>query len=115
MLELQWKLFGILFQYPEMKPPTSYTKSKDMFDITHPKHHCRGSRELETFLNTLRSNFQTDNHPVPDGYTNKVQYVLDHLASWVNHPDHTQRQLRMTTPVTWGLDLLADDHTGLNN
>jgi hypothetical protein len=115
MLEQQRKLIAILFQNAEMKPPTPRTKSKDKFEITHPKRYCGGPRELETVLSTLRSNFRTHNHLFPGGDTNKVQYALDHLGSWVNHPDHTQRKTSMTDPVTWGHDLLADDHTCLHD
>ena len=90
MLEQQRKLVAILFQNAEMKPPTPRAKSKDKFEITHPKRYCGGPRELETFLGTLRSNFRTHNHLFPGGDTDKVQYALDHLGSWVNHRDHTQ-------------------------
>jgi hypothetical protein len=113
MLEQQRKLVAILFQNAEMKPPTSRAKSKDKFEITHPKRFCGGPRELETFLGTLRSNFRTHNHLFPGGDTDKVQYALDHLGSWVNHPDHTQRKKNMTDIVSWGHDLLAYDHTWL--
>ena len=115
MLEQQRKLVVILFQNAEMKPPPSSARSKDKFEITHPKHYYEGPGELETFLGTLRSNFRTHNHLFPGVDTDKVQYALNHLRSWVNHPDHTQRKTSMTDPVTWGHDLLADDHTCLHD
>jgi hypothetical protein len=115
MVEPQWKLLAILLQNAERKPPRSRAKSKNKFEITQPKLYCGGPPELKTFLGTLRSNFRTHNHLFPGGDTDKVHYALDHLGSWVNHLDHTQRKMSMTDPVTWGDDLLADDHTCLHD
>jgi len=57
MLQQAQKLVVMLFQNAEMKPPPLYARSKDKFEIMHPKHYCGGPDELETFLGTLRSNF----------------------------------------------------------
>jgi len=115
LMEQQQKLVAILSQITEMKPPPSSARSKDKFEITHPKRYCCGPGKLETFLGTHRSNFRTHNDLFPGGDTDKVQYTFNHLRSWVNHPDHTQRKTSMTDPVTWGHDLLADDHTCLHD
>jgi len=116
MLEQQRKLVELLFQNAEMKPKDPESPNpKDKFKVTHPKRYCGGARELETFLGSLRSNFRTHNHLFLGGDTDKVQYALDHLGSWVNHPDHTLQILNMTDPVTLGHDLLADDHPCLHD
>jgi hypothetical protein len=114
MLEKQRKLVAILFQNAEMKPPTSNTKAKDQFEIIHPKRFCGGLYQLETILGTLRSNFRTHNDHIPGGDTENVQDVLDYVGNWVNDADHTQRKTSMTDPLTWGHDLLANDHTCLH-
>jgi hypothetical protein len=72
MLEQQQKLVVILFQNSEMNPSSSGAKSNHMFEITHPKRYCRGPRELETFFDSLCTNFQTHNHLFPGGDTDKV-------------------------------------------
>jgi len=115
MPEQQWKLVAILFQNTVMKPPPSSVRSKDKFEITHPKRYCGGPGKLGSVLGTLRSNFRTHNHLFRRGDTDKVQYALNSLGSWVNHPDHTQREMSMTDPVTLGHDLLAEDHTTLHD
>jgi len=111
MLEQHRKLVELLFQNSKMKSkdPTSLNP-KDKFNVTHPKRYCGGARELETFLCSLRSNFRAHNYLFPGGDTDKVHYALDHLGSWVNHPDHTLQETNMTDPVTLGNELLADDH-----
>jgi hypothetical protein len=116
MLEQQRKLVELLFENAEMKSkdPTS-SNATDKFKVTHPIHYCGGARELETFLGSVRSNFRTHNHLFPGGDTDKVQYALDHLGSWANHADHTLQKTTMTDPVTWGHDLLADDHPCLHD
>jgi len=111
MLEQQQKLVELLFQNAEMKPNDPESPNpKDKFKVTHPKCYCRGVREFETFLGSLRLNFRTHNDLFPGGNTDKVQYALDHRATWVNHPDHTLQKTNMTDRVTWGHDILGDDH-----
>jgi hypothetical protein len=116
MLEQQRKLIELLIQNAEMKSkdPTP-SNPKDKFKITHPNRYCGGARELETFSGSLRSNFRTHNHLFPGGDTDKVQYAEDHLGSWVNHPDYTLQKTNLTDPVTWGHDLLSDDHPCLHD
>jgi len=88
---------------------------KEKFKVIHHKRYCGGARELERFLGSFRSNFRTHNHLFPGGDTDKVQYALDYLGSWVNHPDHTLQQTNMTDPVTCGHDLLADHYLCLQD
>jgi len=116
VFEQQRKLIELIFQHAEMKskdPTTSNTKEK--FKVTHPKNYCGGVWEMETLLGSLRSNMRTHNHLFPGGDTDKVQYALDHIGSWANHADHSLQKTTMTDPVTWGHDLLADDHPCLHD
>jgi len=48
---------------------------------------------------------------LPGGDIGKVQYALDHLGSWVNHPYFTLQKKNTTDPVPWGHDLLTNDHS----
>jgi len=115
MLEQQRMLVELLFQNADMKPNDPESPNpKDKFKVTHPKRYCGGAQELETFLSALPLNFRTHNHLFPGGDTDKVQYALYHLGSWVNHPDHTLQETNMTDRVTWGHDLLADNHPSLH-
>jgi len=90
MLKQQRKLVELLFQNTEMKfkDPTSLN-TKDKFKVSHPKHYCGGAQELETFRGSLRLNIRTHNHLVPGSNRDQVQYALDRLGSWADHPDHT--------------------------
>jgi len=116
MLEQQQKLVELLFQNTKMKPKNPESPNpKDKFKVTHHKRYGRGVWELKTFLGSLCWNFQTHNHLFPGGDTDKVLYTVDHLGSWVNHPDHTLQKVNMTDPETWGHDLLTDNHPCLHD
>jgi len=76
------------------------TKTK-IFHMTHPELYCGGETELENFLETLQSNFQSHAHLFPHGDPDKVKYAASLLSTWNNHPDRAQRQTQMTDPVEW--------------
>jgi len=76
------------------------TKMK-IFDTTHPEWYCGGAKELDNFLDTLRSNFQCHVRFFPHGDPDKVKYAASLLSTWNNHPDPAQRQTQMTDPVKW--------------
>jgi hypothetical protein len=73
----------------------------------NPKRFCGGAVELEIFLGSLRSNFRVHSEYFPQGDIDYVQYALDNLGSWSNHPEPNQRKTSMTDPISWGQDLLA--------
>jgi hypothetical protein len=115
MLEQLRKLVESLFQNAEMKSkdPMS-SNAKDKFKVTDPKHYCRGARQLEAFLARFCLNFRTHNHLFPGGDTDHVQCTLNYLPSWANYADHALETMTMTDPVTWGYNLLANDHPCLH-
>jgi hypothetical protein len=83
------------------------TKTK-VFDITHPERYCGGAKELDNFLDTLRSNFQSHAYIFPHGDPDNVIFAAGILSTWNNHPDLGQRQTQMTNPVEWLPDLRRD-------
>jgi len=112
ILEQQRKLIELLFQNAELNSKDAESLNpKDKFNVTHTKLYSGGVRELETFPGSHRSNFRTHNHLLLGGETDKVRYALDHLGSWVNHPDCPMQKKNMTDLVTCGQDLLTDDHS----
>jgi hypothetical protein len=92
-MEVNWEYRGESIQ-PEA------TKMK-IFDMTHPELYCGGAKELDNFLNTLRSNYQSRTHLFPHGDPGKVKYASSLLSTWNSHPDLAQRQTQMTDLVEW--------------
>jgi hypothetical protein len=76
--------------------------------MTHPERYCGGAKELDNFLNTLKSNFQSHRHLFPHGDPDEVKYAASLLSMWNNHPDPAQRETQMTDLVEWLRDLLRD-------
>ena len=73
----------------------------NIFNMTHLERYCGGAKELDIFLDTLRSNFQSHAHLFPHGDPDKVKYAASLLTTWNNHPEPSQRQTQMTDPVGW--------------
>jgi hypothetical protein len=112
MMEQQWKLVSTIMQQnaelmevnrelgqESAKPELTTTREK--FKMTQPQRFCGGARELEIFIGALRSTLRTRSHPFLNGYSDKVQYALDHLGIWANHSDQSQQKTSMTDPVSW--------------
>jgi hypothetical protein len=76
------------------------TKTK-IFDMTHPDQFCGGAQVPDSFLDTLRSYFQSHAHLFPQGDPYTVKYTASLLSMWNNHPDPAPRQTLMTDPVKW--------------
>jgi hypothetical protein len=93
------------YRRESIRPEATKTK---IFDMTHPERYCGGAKELDNFLDTLRSNFQSHAHLFPHGDPDKVKYAASLLSTWNNHPDPAQRQTQMTDPVEWLRDLRRD-------
>jgi hypothetical protein len=72
--------------------------------VDHSRY-CGGARELDKFLQTLRSNFASHKHLFPTGDPNQVNYAVSFLDTWNNHPDMTLRQTEHTDPSEWASDL----------
>ena len=56
------------------------TKTK-IFNMTHPERYCGGAEDLDNFLDTLRSNFQSHAHLFPHGDRDKVKYAASLLST----------------------------------
>jgi len=115
-VERQARMIEFLFQQnTELQSRRESTSKNDKFDMTYRRWYCGGTRELDTFLGSLRSNFRTHSHLISDGDTDKVQYALDHLRSWSNHRDYTLHKTSMIDPITWGQDRLTNDSPCLHD
>ena len=52
-----------------------------IFDMTHPERYCGRAKELDNFLDTIRSNFQSHGDVFLHGDPNKVNYAASHLST----------------------------------
>jgi len=79
-----------------------------IFDMSHPELYYGGAKDLDNFLDTLKSNFQSHVDLFPHGAPDKVQYAASLLSTWNNHPDWARRQTRITYPVELLRDLRSN-------
>jgi len=86
------------------RPENTGNQSK-IFKMVDPLQYCGGAKELDKFLETLRSNFASHKHLLPRGDPDQVKYAVSFLDTWNNHPDMTQRQTENTEPAEWASDL----------
>ena len=93
------------YRRESIQPEATQTK---IFDMTHPQWCCGGAKELDNFLNMLRSDLQSHAHLFPHRDTIKVKYAASLLSTWNNHLHPAQRQTQMTDPVEWLRDLRGD-------
>ena len=68
---------------------------------------CGGAKELDRFLDAVRSNFNCRGHLFPRGGPEHVKYAISLLDSWNNHQNPTLRQTAMRDPSEWAGDLSA--------
>jgi hypothetical protein len=90
------------------KQETTTLAKPKIFDMVSPMRFCGRAKELDKFLDALRSNFNSHKHLFPRGGPDQVHYAISLLDSWSNHSDPTQRQTSMTDPSEWASDLRAD-------
>jgi hypothetical protein len=86
-----------------------------IFDMTNPEWYCGRAKELDTFLETLLSHFESHAHLCPHGDSDNVKYAGSLLSKWNNYPDPVQRQTQMTDPVEWLRDLRTDSNPCLED
>jgi len=87
--------------------PPEATKTK-ILGMTHPARFCGGAKELDNFLDTLRSNLKFHAHFFPHGDPDKVKYAASILSTWNKHPHLAERKTPMTIPVEWLRDIRGD-------
>jgi len=73
--------------------------------MVDPLRYCGAVKELDKFLETLRSNLTSYKHLFPRGYPDQVKYAVSFLDTWHDHPDTTQRQTENTDSSEWPSDL----------
>jgi hypothetical protein len=70
--------------------------------------YCGGAKELDRFLDALRSNCNSHGHPFPHGGPDHVKYTISLLDAWSNHQNPALRQTAMTDTSEWAGDLSAE-------
>jgi len=66
------------YRRESIRPEATKTK---IFDLTHPEQYCGGAKELDNFLDTLQSNFQSHAHLFLHGDPDKVKYAASLLST----------------------------------
>ena len=69
--------------------------------MTHPERYSGRAKELDNFLDKLRTIFRSHAHLFPHGDPDKIKYASSLLGTWHKHPDPARRQKQMTDPVEW--------------
>jgi len=69
---------------------------------------CSGAKELDRFVDVLRSNFNCQGHLFPRGGPDHVKYAISLLDAWSNLQNPTLRQTAMTDPSEWAGNSAAD-------
>jgi hypothetical protein len=64
------------------RPENSGNQSK-IFKMVDPLRHCGGAKELDKFLETLRSNFASHKHQFPRGDPDQVKRKIRTHPSWL--------------------------------
>jgi hypothetical protein len=111
MMQQQWKVLNTFMQQnaewmevnrqlrqESIRP--SLSTMKENFMMTQPKQFLGEDQDLEIFVGALRSKFRTHRHLFPNSDSDKMQYCLDHLASWANNCNQSQQKMSMTNPVS---------------
>jgi tRNA A37 N6-isopentenylltransferase MiaA len=84
-------------------------------ELMEANQECGRAKEVDNFLDTLRSNFQSHTHLFLHGDPDKVKYAASLLSMWKNHRHPAQRQTQMTDPVEWLRDLRRDSDPWLED
>jgi len=80
----------------------------NIYNMVDPVRFCGGAKELDRFLDALRSNFNSHGHLFPRGGPDHVKYTISLLDAWSNHQNPTLRQMAMTDPLEWAGDLSGE-------
>jgi hypothetical protein len=90
------------------------TQSK-IFKMVDPVRYCEGAKELDKFLESLRSNFDSHKHLFPNGGPDRVKYAISFLNTWNNHTDASQQQTDNTDLSDWASDVRDEGHPCLQD
>jgi len=80
----------------------------NIYKTVDPVRFSGGAKELDRFLDALRSNFNSHRHLFPRGGPDHVKYAISLLDAWSNNQTPTLRQTAMTDPSEWAGDLSAE-------
>jgi len=80
----------------------------NIYKMVDPVRFCGGAKELDGFLDALRSNFNSHSHLFPRGGADHVKYAISLLDPRSNHQNLTLKQTAMTDPSEWAGDLSVE-------
>jgi hypothetical protein len=83
---------------PTERNETSEPTQSKIFKMVDPVRYCGRAKELDKFLESLRSNFNSHKHLFPKGGPERVKYAISFLDTWNNHTDASQWQTENTDP-----------------
>jgi hypothetical protein len=76
--------------------------------MVDPVRSGSGAKELDRFLDGLRSNFNSQGHLFARSGPDHVKYAICLLDAWSNDQHLTLRQTAMTHPSEWAGDLCVE-------
>jgi len=79
--------------------------------MVDPVRYYTSATELDLFLDTSCSNFDSDGHLVPPSGPDQVKYAISHLNAWSNHRYPALRQKLMTDHSEWAGNFSAEFST----
>jgi hypothetical protein len=79
----------------------------NIYQMVDPVKYCSGAKELDRFLDALRSNFNSDGHLFPRGRPDPVKSASSLLDPWGDHHNQTLRQTAMTDTSESAGDIYA--------
>jgi len=100
---------------PTEQNETSEPTQSKILKMVDPVRYCGGAKELDKFLESQRSNFDSHKHLFPKGGPDRVKYAISFLDTWNNHTDASQRQTENTDPLEWASDLRDEAHPCLQD
>jgi len=80
----------------------------NIYKMVDPVRFCAGATELDLFLESLCSNFNSHGHLFPCGGPHHVNYAISLLDTWSNHQNPTLIQTAMTDSSERAGDISAE-------
>jgi len=109
-LQAEWneertRMFNELYRSCNLDRPEHPRNQSKICKTVEPLRYSGGAKQLDMFLETLRSNFASHKHLFPRGDPDQVKYAVSFHDTWNNHLDTTQRQTENTDQSEWASNL----------
>jgi CHAD domain-containing protein len=100
---------------PAERNETSDATQSKMFKMVDSVRYYGGAKELDQFLESLRSNIDSRKHHFANGDPDLVRFAISFIRSWNVHTDASKPQTENTDPSEWASDLRDEAHPCLQD